>query len=221
MITGVVNARHEAMIRVPVQDTNGREQEIEAIIDTGFNGSLTLPPPVIAALGLPWRTRGNAILANGSEDQFDIYAATVTWDGTPGNILVEAADTDPLVGTALSVGVETHTIGTVSVRIFNPEKTVADCFKFRNKIGLDVAVKVGGNEQTPQIPQYVKRRLNRDFMQRPTAPDTSPPAPSSFALPLSPCSALSPAESPAGPAYPQQTSPSGETSVHHRLSGKI
>lgn len=41
---------------------------------------------------------------------------------------------------ALSVGVETHTVGTVSVRIFNPEKTVADCFKFRNKIGLDVAV---------------------------------------------------------------------------------
>jgi clan AA aspartic protease len=104
MITGVVNARHEATIRVPVQDANGREQEIEAIIDTGFNGSLTLPSPVIATLGLPWRTRGNAILANGSEDQFDIYAATITWDGTPRNILVEAADTDPLVGTALLSG---------------------------------------------------------------------------------------------------------------------
>jgi predicted transcriptional regulator of viral defense system len=41
---------------------------------------------------------------------------------------------------ALSVGIETHTIGIVPIRIFNPEKTVADCFKFRNKIGLDVAV---------------------------------------------------------------------------------
>jgi clan AA aspartic protease len=108
MITGVVNARHEATIRVPVQDANGREQEIEAIIDTGFNGSLTLPSSVIATLGLPWRTRGNAILANGSEDQFDIYAATVTWDGTPRNILVEAADTDPLVGTALLSGYDVY-----------------------------------------------------------------------------------------------------------------
>ncbi|MGH7966405.1 MAG: hypothetical protein ACRERD_32030, partial [Candidatus Binatia bacterium] len=51
--------------------------------------------------GLPWRTRGTVILANGSEDQFDIYAAIIRWDGTPRNILVEAADTDPLVGMAL------------------------------------------------------------------------------------------------------------------------
>lgn len=39
-----------------------------------------------------------------------------------------------------SAGVETHTIDGVSVRIYSLEKTVADCFKFRNKIGLDVAI---------------------------------------------------------------------------------
>jgi len=37
-------------------------------------------------------------------------------------------------------GVETHVIEGVSVRITNPGKTVADCFKYRNKIGLDVAL---------------------------------------------------------------------------------
>ncbi len=108
MITGVVNRRHEAMIRLPVRDADGREQEVEAIIDTGFNGSLTLSPTVIAALGLPWRTRGLVILANGTEDQCDIYAATVIWDETPRNILVEAADTDPLVGMALLYGHDVH-----------------------------------------------------------------------------------------------------------------
>jgi predicted transcriptional regulator of viral defense system len=41
---------------------------------------------------------------------------------------------------ALSVGVETHIIDGVRVRIFSPEKTVADCFKYRNKIGIDVAI---------------------------------------------------------------------------------
>jgi predicted transcriptional regulator of viral defense system len=41
---------------------------------------------------------------------------------------------------ALVAGIETHTLDSVSIRIFSAEKTVADCFKFRNKIGLDVAI---------------------------------------------------------------------------------
>jgi len=76
MITGVMNAHNKATIHLPVQGADGQLQGIEALLDTGFNGSLTLPPTVIAALGLPWRTRGLVILANGSEDQCDIYAAT-------------------------------------------------------------------------------------------------------------------------------------------------
>ena len=44
MIAGVVNAHAEAIIRLPVRAADGREQDIEAVLDTGFNGSLTLPP---------------------------------------------------------------------------------------------------------------------------------------------------------------------------------
>jgi predicted transcriptional regulator of viral defense system len=40
----------------------------------------------------------------------------------------------------LSVGVEKQRVDSVTVKVFDPEKTVADCFKFRNKIGLDVAL---------------------------------------------------------------------------------
>ncbi len=43
-------------------------------------------------------------------------------------------------GKALTEGVERHRIESVQVKIYNPAKTVADCFKFRNKIGLDVAI---------------------------------------------------------------------------------
>ncbi|MDD3765454.1 MAG: AbiEi antitoxin N-terminal domain-containing protein [Nevskiales bacterium] len=43
-------------------------------------------------------------------------------------------------GTALTEGVETHVIDGIQVRIYSVAKTVADCFKFRNKIGLDVAL---------------------------------------------------------------------------------
>ena len=42
--------------------------------------------------------------------------------------------------TALKEGIEKHSIDRVSVNIFSPEKTIADCFKFRNKIGMDVVL---------------------------------------------------------------------------------
>lgn len=45
-----------------------------------------------------------------------------------------------LTGRAYSEGIETHSIEGVAARVYCPEKTVADCFKFRRKIGLDVAV---------------------------------------------------------------------------------
>ena len=43
-------------------------------------------------------------------------------------------------GKALTEGYDLHTIEGVAVRIYNPAKTVADCFKYRNKIGLEVAL---------------------------------------------------------------------------------
>jgi predicted transcriptional regulator of viral defense system len=43
-------------------------------------------------------------------------------------------------GQALTEGVEEHLIEGVRVHVYNPAKTVADCFKYRNKIGLDVAL---------------------------------------------------------------------------------
>ena len=43
-------------------------------------------------------------------------------------------------GKALSEGIEIHQIEGVEVEIYNKAKTIADCFKFRNKIGLDIAL---------------------------------------------------------------------------------
>ena len=43
-------------------------------------------------------------------------------------------------GKALTDGVEEHRIEGVAVKVYKPAKTVADCFKYRNKIGLDVAL---------------------------------------------------------------------------------
>lgn len=100
----MVNPDREAIIRLPVRGPDEREQEIEAVIDTGFNGFLTLPPEVVMALGLAFIGRGRAILANGSEDLFDIHEATVVWGDRTLDVEAEAADADPLVGTALLYG---------------------------------------------------------------------------------------------------------------------
>lgn len=43
-------------------------------------------------------------------------------------------------GDSFSMGIDIFEIEGVTARIYNPAKTVADCFKFRNKIGLDVAI---------------------------------------------------------------------------------
>jgi predicted transcriptional regulator of viral defense system len=43
-------------------------------------------------------------------------------------------------GEAFTEGVEAHELDGVSVRIYSPEKTLADCFKFRNQVGLDTVI---------------------------------------------------------------------------------
>ncbi len=43
-------------------------------------------------------------------------------------------------GRSLAEGIQTHRIEGVAVRVYAPAKTVADCFKYRNKIGIDVAI---------------------------------------------------------------------------------
>jgi predicted transcriptional regulator of viral defense system len=43
-------------------------------------------------------------------------------------------------GKAFTTGVDIHDLDGVSVRIYSPEKTLADCFKFRNKVGLDTVI---------------------------------------------------------------------------------
>src|SRR5665213_926484 len=53
---------------------------------------------------------------------------------------------------SFSTGVELITIDDVPLRIYSPEKTIADCFKYRNKIGLDVAIEAlrADRERTPK-----------------------------------------------------------------------
>jgi clan AA aspartic protease len=106
MITGVVNARLEPTIQVPVHDAGGQPHDVEVIIDTAYNGWMRLPPSQVTALGLPLKVQRRVLLADGSTQILNSHNATVIWDGQPRVIEVDAIDTLPLVGTALLQGHE-------------------------------------------------------------------------------------------------------------------
>ena len=104
MIEGVVNANLEAIVILPLRGPSGQTQEVEAVVDTGFNGYLTLPPVMMEDLELPVVGDGEAVLADGSEAAFDVYGVTVLWDGQPMYVETGAVGVDPLVGMALLDG---------------------------------------------------------------------------------------------------------------------
>jgi clan AA aspartic protease len=104
MITGAVTAQQQALIPLTLQDWQGQPETVEAIVDTGFNGFLTLPLPLIARLRFPYEGMAEVILGDGDTVRLDSFAATVRWDGAVRTGLVLAADGAPLVGMDLLLG---------------------------------------------------------------------------------------------------------------------
>ena len=104
MIRGVVNVRHEAVVRLRVRGPGGVETDVDVIVDSGFTSSLALPVTMVTALGLVRQSGGTAVLADGSVRQFDICAAEVEWNGTWRAVLVSAVGNEPLLGMRLLAG---------------------------------------------------------------------------------------------------------------------
>ncbi len=118
MIHGTVvglQARLGIIVRLPGHS----DVEVECVVDTGFEGALTLPPTMINALGLSYLTQLSANLANDSNIVTDVYVATVVWNGVERDIAVLAMGRRPLVGTILledyHLGVDFCEGGTVLV----------------------------------------------------------------------------------------------------------
>lgn len=104
MMFGVVNNACEAIIKVAVGRVGSPKITVDAVIDTGFTSFLSLPLSVITELGLPWHYRDVGTLGDGSEVIFEIYKASVIWDGHNQIVDVAASDAEPLVGMSLMYG---------------------------------------------------------------------------------------------------------------------
>ena len=98
----------------------GRTRRIEAVIDTGYSGYLTLSAELVAELELPFAYMGQAFLANDAEAHFDVHDVTVLWDGQPRQIKVDAMGSIPLAGMLLldshSLHIDVEYGGSVIIR---------------------------------------------------------------------------------------------------------
>lgn len=104
MIVGTVNEALEPVIVLTVRGFNGQAIQLEAILDTGFNGHLSLLPEQAEQLGLLPTEVADSTLADGTIKTVLLYTAIVVWDGIDRLGLAVADDVTPLVGMALLEG---------------------------------------------------------------------------------------------------------------------
>ena len=100
MISGTVVGLQARMIII-LYSCDRAGVEIECVVDTGFEGFLTLPPAIILDLGLPYIAPINANLADNSRVEANVHQGVVLWNGAERVIPVLAMGRRPLIGTAL------------------------------------------------------------------------------------------------------------------------
>lgn len=105
MIRGQVSEYpKEALVTVEIIDAEGQPHPVEAVLDTGFTGDLTLSGETIRQLGLASRGQRISVLANGEQFVSEIYSATVSWHERLTDVLVLRAENSPLLGMNLLWG---------------------------------------------------------------------------------------------------------------------
>jgi clan AA aspartic protease len=104
VIQGIVSRTLVPTVKLVLVGVGAQETEIEAEVDTGFNGGISLPLECIRALGWIHRAEEKAVLADGREVSVDIYRGIVLWRGAPRLVFVMAAEAKALVGVGLLGG---------------------------------------------------------------------------------------------------------------------
>jgi clan AA aspartic protease len=105
MITGEVTARREAVVSIRLRGVDGTELNVEAVLDTGFDDYLTLPAPLIAALGLPQLESVPITLGDGQVVRVAVHEARVRWNDAGRGIYVQETGGDILLGMNLLLGI--------------------------------------------------------------------------------------------------------------------
>lgn len=101
MIVGEVKPSREAIIRVTARGPEETPLSIDAIVDTGFTDMLTLSPKLVRSLQLPFRGTMYYELADGVLEEFSLFVGQIQWNGRWREVVIAAANGEPLVGMGL------------------------------------------------------------------------------------------------------------------------
>lgn len=104
MIHGHISQDLDLIVPIYVLDQNGHAHRLEAAIDTGFTGELTLPSDRIRSLGLIPGESLDFTMANDATESFAAYYGSMLWYGNRIEVQVIETEGKPLIGVSLLLG---------------------------------------------------------------------------------------------------------------------
>lgn len=102
MLEGWIDDNLEARIRLRIKTTEGFE-EVEFLVDTGFNGFAAIPMSLVQRFGLELGAVQSGITADGRAGYFDTVAVELVWHGDRISLRAQVLD-EPLIGTRMLRG---------------------------------------------------------------------------------------------------------------------
>lgn len=104
MIACNISSDRELVMPIRLLDANQHVHRVEAVVDTGFEGDLSLPPDRIRDLGLRFVQHIDMVVATGRTFRVNSYYGTAIWRGERRPIRILEAEGKPLIGINLMWG---------------------------------------------------------------------------------------------------------------------
>ena len=98
MISGIVNSDMAPLVPVDLIASDGEIHTVNMMLDTGFDGDLSLPGEIIRRLGFRLIDEFASRLADGQEVTLRGWEGRVVWHGSPRRIMAVESGSDPLLG---------------------------------------------------------------------------------------------------------------------------
>ena len=93
----------EARVTIDIAGDDRLFRSVEAVIDTGFTGALSLSESAAYELGLRSTRAERVTLADGRSIRANVHAARILWHGQPLDVRVQTLGSYPIIGTALLI----------------------------------------------------------------------------------------------------------------------
>ena len=101
MIRGRVDAQRQAWVQLEIELSDGNFEPIETVVDTGFDGHLSLPPDLIGRMRVKSDEPIDVYLATGVREKVDTWLGNVLWHDRLRSVLILESNGVPLLGMEL------------------------------------------------------------------------------------------------------------------------